>query len=87
MNYEQSPEREEQQIFRKQDDPELHQQSMEGHFIPRQNWHQSQPVNQMQYSNYNQSVPHHENFQRGMGSMGNSHEMRNPISSNFIIFN
>ena len=83
MNYDQSPqEMEEQHIFRKQDDPELHQQSIEGHFIPRQNWHQSQPVNQMQYSNYNhnQSVPHHENFQRGMGSMGNNHEMRNQMS-------
>ena len=65
MGYPSSPHREveDNQIFRKHDDPELTpQQSMEGHYVPRHQWHQSQPVNPLQYSNYNQSVPHHEGF-------------------------
>jgi hypothetical protein len=63
MNYENSPrqEMENDQIFRKNDDPELvNQQSREGHYIPRQQWHQSQPVNHMQYSNFNNQ---HDNYQ------------------------
>jgi hypothetical protein len=69
MQYVNSPpppqEVEDNQIFRKHEDPEMTpQHSMEGHYIPRNQWHQSQPVNQMQYSNYNNqhSMPHHESY-------------------------
>ena len=69
MNYNNPrPDLEENQIFRKNDDPELiNQQSRDGHYIPRQNWHQSQPVNPMQYSNYN-----HDNFQPQMNRVHHS---------------
>lgn len=49
----------EQPIFRRHDDPELTpQHSMEGHYLPRNQWHQSQPTNPVQFSNYNQPSPH-----------------------------
>lgn len=49
-------------IFRRAEEPEMvSPHTREGHYIPRQQWHQSQPTNPIQYSNFNHQM-HHDNF-------------------------
>lgn len=49
-------------IFRRAEDPEMvPAHTREGHYVPRQQWHQSQPTNPIQHSNYNYNMPH-DNF-------------------------